>query len=280
MATKEDMEKIINKYDKKLHRLEKVIKQSDKQQLQMYKLYNTIEEQKKEIEKLYNYTIEQQKIAKAKLESLIVNDYKDNTNIVFKASDVLSGDYYSIWKLKNGATLLYILDGQGHGVSPALTIFAIASNMLQVLNQEDITFEYIVTNVFREVSKFLLENEQLSYTFVYIDKNFENLEYICGGMYPFFVKGDEVSKHKANNLPFMSFSDIPNITKVELNNFSDIIMYSDGLIEETDMDIRKYHPRQLIKDIALVSEVKEIINQHHFNDDVTLIHFTKPNSQQ
>ncbi|NPA56072.1 MAG: SpoIIE family protein phosphatase [Epsilonproteobacteria bacterium] len=276
-----EMEKLLRKYEKKFNRLDRIIKQSDKQQLQMYKLYNTIEEQKKEIERLYKYTIDQQLIAKSKLESLIVNDFEDQTDIIFKASDVLSGDYYSIFKLKNGDALIYLLDGQGHGVSPALTIFATATNMLQILNKDEaISFEYIVRSLFSEVKKFLSNSEQISYFLIHVPADMKNINYVGGGMYPFYVRmhNDEIIKFKANNLPFLSFSDIPTIGKHPLDDrLKNLVLYTDGIVEEPDIDVSKYHPKKIVANPSLIESLKEVVAKSSFNDDVTLIHFYDKN---
>ena len=269
-----ELEKLLAKYKRKIERFDKILKQGDKQQLQLYKLYNTIEEQKKEIEELYKYTIEQQEIAKFKLESLLVNDCKEKTKIIFKASDILSGDYYSIFKLKNGGILIYLLDGQGHGVSPALTIFAIATNMLQILNYKSNDFEYIVKTIFNEAKKFLMSGEQLSYFLIYIHNDYKTIDFTGGGMYPFYIKTEDnkIQKVKVNNMPFINTHPIPEIERINLEGkLVDLLLYSDGILENRELDMSKYHPREVIKNTKLIDELKEKVKDIKFLDDVTLI---------
>ena len=87
------------------NRLNKIIKQSDRQQILLMKLNEQLDSKEKELRKLYEYDKQQQLIAKKKLEATIINDLKKNTKVIYQAADILSGDFYSIHKLKNGAIL-------------------------------------------------------------------------------------------------------------------------------------------------------------------------------
>jgi len=265
----EELKKLCKKYERQLKRVDKIVKQSDKQQMEILRLYEKIDE-------LYNYNITQEKIAMRKIESIITNQLEDQSEVIYKPSDILSGDFYSLFKLQDGR-LLYILDGQGHGVSPALTIYALGSNMLQILADEYISFSDIVARLFKEARKFLLDDEQLSYTLVYISDDGKTLKYAGGGMFPFYVKTEDgiVEKFRANNLPFMSFSKIPSIETIELDEkIKDLVMYSDGLIEEPDVEeIRMYHPSVLIQKPELMKGLKELVQKHKFNDDITVIYY-------
>jgi len=172
--------------------------------------------------------------------------------------------------------LIYLLDGQGHGVSPALTIFAIATNVLQILNHKSDDFEYIVKTIFKEVRKFLASGEQLSYFFIYIHNDYKTVDFAGGGMWPFYLKteNNEVQKVKVNNLPFINTYPLPEIKKIDLNyKLTDLLVYSDGILENREIDISKYHPKIFIKDRQLIEELKEKMSEIDFIDDVTLIHY-------
>jgi len=243
-------------------RIEKILKQSDRQQKKVFKLYEKIDE-------LYQENLFQQNYAKKKLEKLIINDFPNKTDIIYRASDVLSGDFYSILKLEKGI-LLYMIDGQGHGVTPALTIFSVASTMLH-LRKQNLSFEKIISTLFEEIKKFLDEDEQLTYCFIYLENN--KLLYTAGGAYPFYVKTtDDVLKFKSNNIPFMNFSKLPKIKEVELKNTKEILLYSDGLVE--DLELRKYHPTSLIENSNKIEDLKkEIYKIKKTEDDVTVLSF-------
>jgi len=251
------------------NRLNKIIKQSDKQQLLLIELNEEIEAKKQELKKLYEYDKQQQLIAKKKLDNNIINDLEDSTKIIYQAADILSGDYYSIHKLKNGATLAYIVDGQGHGIPPSLTVFAVSS-AIQNLIEDDLDFEEIIEALFQRIKKFLGDAEQLSYTFIYLKDDI--IKYSSGGMYPFLVKsGEEITKYKANNMPFMSFYvDTPNIETLH-TNWDKIIMYSDGLIEDSDEEMREFKPKNLLQNPDLFEKLKQKLKTKKFEDDITVI---------
>lgn len=255
-------------------RLNRIIKQGDRQQRYLIELNDKVEEQKKELNRLYNYDISQQLFAKNKLESLIINDFKESTKTIFKASDVLSGDYYSVHKLNNGATLIYLLDGQGHGIAPALTIYAISSNIQQVLQKSE-NFEDIVETLFIEIRKFLAEEEQISFTFIYLENETDDIKYVSGGTYPFLLKTEkEVLKFKANNLPFMSFSQIPKITTVTLKEgYKSILVYSDGLVEDESDALDAFKPLTIIENPNLIEKLEVATQNRTFDDDITVIYY-------
>ena len=258
-------------------RLNKIIKQSDKQQLLLMKLNEKIKKQEEELRKIYEYDKQQQIIAKKKLDATIVNDLKSNTHIIYKAADILSGDFYSIYKLKNGAILAYIVDGQGHGIPPSLTVFAISS-AIQNLIENYVDFETIIELLFNRIRNFLGEIEQLSYTFLYINGN--TIKYSSGGMYPFLVKnGNNIKKYKVNNLPFMRFyNNTPNVSTINIS-WDGVILYSDGLVEDSNENIKKYKPENLLKEPYLFEKLEEKLKHKKCDDDITIINITNLRSK-
>jgi len=139
------LEEMLKTYRRKNRRLERIIRQSDKQQMAMVKLneelertYGQLEEYKNRLEELRSssslsltmeYDVYQQEIARKKVEAGIIAENSDGLAFqhLFVPSDILSGDFYSVYRKENGATFFFILDGQGHGISPSLTVFSVAS---------------------------------------------------------------------------------------------------------------------------------------------------------
>ena len=72
--------------------------------------------------------LEEEQKAYKKQKSLITNDLEGDDNlkqtILYQSSDILCGDLYSILKANDGSIFLYLLDGMGHGIGPALTVFS------------------------------------------------------------------------------------------------------------------------------------------------------------
>ena len=225
------------------------------------------------VEALHNYNVEQENIAREKLEAGIVNDMsKDECKVLYYPSDILSGDFYSIYKREDGSTFIYMMDGQGHGVSPALTVFAISSMMNKVIYDIH-NFDELIEQLAPTIKNFLGEIEQLSYTMIMISPDKKNISYASAGMYPFLIKSDsEIIKAKANNTPFMNFSQTPNITTLEIREWDSLMIYSDGLVEHENSEIDKFIPEEIITQEPLIEKVMQEVQKHKFDDDVSLVY--------
>jgi len=275
---KENLEALVKEYKRKSKRLDRIIKQSDKQQRVQVELNDTIIEQKEQLDKLYQYNTQQENIAKEKLDltisNALIDDENYRTDIVYKASDILSGDFYSIQKLEDGSILAYILDGQGHGISPALTIFAVSSTIVSLIHS-GVNFQELIEKLFPIIQKFLGDIEQLSYTMINIQADSDELSFISGGTYPFLLQSeDKITKYKANNLPFMNFSLIPNITTIN-SQWDKLLFYTDGLVEDIDEELSFYTPELILKDSLKLEEARKIINHNSYEDDITIIKISK-----
>ena len=271
-----DSELIKKKYERQSKRLDKILKQSDRQQLSLLHLNEKIKEQEKELRSLYDYDQQQQQIAKDKIDLTIVNELINSKDLVVQtinhAADILSGDFYSMYTLKDDSVVTFVFDAQGHGISPALTVFSVSS-AISLLMEEDLDFERLTEKLFRMNKKFLGDIEQISYTIVFIDKNRKNMKYASGGMYPFFIKTKSgIVKYKANNLPFMNFSDVPKITSIELAEWENIFIYTDGLVEEDlENTIKFSRPIDFLNDLNTFESFKSMIKNKKFEDDITIV---------
>lgn len=218
-------------------------------------------------------TKEQEYRAKEKLDAGIINDLHPDTCSVFqKAADVLSGDFYSIYKLKNGAVFLSLFDAQGHGISPALTVFAVSSVLNKFVYEMD-SLQEIIDRASPMLQTFLGEIEQLSYTMIMVHKDKKTLSYASGGMYPFLIKiGDELLRVKANNLPFMNFSEPPKVETLDVAGWESLLLYSDGILEHENSAIEEFTPQRMLKNPKRVKEIFETLQNHNFEDDVTILY--------
>lgn len=178
--------------------------------------------------------------------------------------------------MKNQATFAYVIDGQGHGVSPSLTVFAVSATITNILEDENISFEDIVKRLFPRIQSFLGKEEQLSYTILYIEPNKKDIKYLSGGMYPFMLKhNDTIVSYKANNLPFMNFCQVPKIDAISVDDWSDLIIYTDGLIEDANEDMDGLSPVTILENPESFESIKAKIQERSFDDDITVIHFKK-----
>ncbi len=228
---------------------------------------------KNEVKELHTYDIEQQHAAKEKIELGIKNDmHSDEARVIYAPLDILSGDFYSLHKRKDGSTFIYIIDGQGHGISPSLTIFSISSVINNVINRVT-TFKEIIDRVFPAVKTFLGEIEQLSYSMVMISPDSKTISYASGGMYPFLIKtAQEVKKIKVNNLPFMNFSQNPIISEITMQQWDSLLMFSDGFIEHENSNFDEFTPMDVINKPSLIDNVEHMINNTKLEDDTTMIY--------
>ena len=95
-------------------------------------------------------------------------------------------------------------------------------------------------------------------------------------MYPFLVKtNDKILKFKANNTPFMNFSETPIIENITLENWESLIVYSDGIVEDEADILNPYTPENLIKKPTLIEEARTILSKHQFEDDITVVYLSK-----
>ena len=232
-----------------------------------------LQELNNKINTLHNYDIQQQNIAREKLEKGIVNNFNNNEcKVLYSPSDIISGDFYSLYKAADGSRFFYIIDGQGHGISPALTVFAVSSTINQLINRIG-TFKELSEHLFPAIKTFLGDEEQLSYTMMMITPDSKKLCYISGGMYPFLLKTKdaEIIKVKTNNMPFMNFSKLPFVNEVNIENCESILLYSDGLIEHEDKELSIFSPQNLIREPSLIESAKSITETMKLEDDVTLL---------
>ena len=269
--------------ERKLKRYEKILKQSDKQEKKILELYHQLEEKKEALKKIYEYEQKQQEIAKTKIEENLVVDVPNflNSKIIFQSKDILSGDIYSIYSLGSKKILYFIADGQGHGVSPAITVFNIANIIKSTINffkqnlYEDINIdkfllhEYLNKFILKPVKLSLIDGEQLSYTIIYLDLDTASVSYSIGGMYPTYIQTkDEIIKIKANNIPLTKFTKDLKVDTISIPHFKKILSYSDGILE---VFIEEIMPKNLIQNPHLI----ETIKNYDFDDDVTLIYLEK-----
>jgi PAS domain S-box-containing protein len=227
---------------------------------------------KNKIEKEHAYRIGQEQIAKEKLEAGIVNQLsEEECQILYLPCDTLSGDFYSTYKLCDGSIFAYIIDGQGHGTSPALTVFSVSSTINNLVNN-NIKFEDIIEQLFLHVKNFLDEIEQLSYIMIKISADKSNISYCSGGMYPAFINTDDkILRLKTNNTPFMNFSPTPTIKNKKVENWKSLILYSDGIVEHNNSELDNYLPKLLIKEPLNMQNAIKFLSKHTFEDDVTLL---------
>ena len=226
-----------------------------------------------EVKELYNYDKQQQLSAKEKIETGIRNDMsRDEAEVIYKPLDILSGDMYSLYKCKDGSTFVYIIDGQGHGIVPALTIFAVSTIINNTIDTIS-SLKELIDKIFPTIAMFLDEIEQLSFTMIMLSPDAKKLEYSIAGMYPFLLKtDDETRRVKANNTPFMNFSATPTVHDINIDGWNSLLLFSDGFVEHDNDSFDAIKPMDIINTPELITTARSIIDTASLDDDLTLIY--------
>lgn len=234
-----------------------------------------LEEYKRRIEEINAYTTKEQIKGHTKQKSIIVNQLENDPRFrittVYLASDILSGDFYSLHKKKDGSLFMYLLDAMGHGISPSLTSFSIANAVKNFIEDND-SFETFAKHLTSVLKTTLVEDEQLSCLFIEIGNDLNTYQYFSAGMYPAYVSDTKgLHKLKSNNPPFMNFDKCIKIRKESINGFKSFFAYTDGLCELEHHAIKQDEIQKLL-DYETLSQHIETLKKSENKDDITLIY--------
>jgi CheY-like chemotaxis protein len=232
----------------------------------------------KEVRSLHAALVDEQHEARSKQIEMVVNDYAGDgdflVQVLYKPSDILSGDLYSLHKTHEGGALIYLIDGMGHGLIPSFTAFGVASAVKQAVAEEE-SFTQLLERVSQTLRGTLGEEEQLSYSFFYLPPDFKQLEYAIGGMYPAQVMdSDRPLKLQANNPPFMSF--MPTIAPAvqPLTHFNKLLTYTDGLVEDSQLALSQEDLSMLLEGDTFVW-IADRLEEAEAEDDTTVLYFER-----
>jgi hypothetical protein len=226
---------------------------------------------------LTNYYIHEQEKAHEKQKTVVFNDFENSekfaTHIFYKSSDILSGDIYSLYRTKNNETFIFVADAMGHGIAPSLTSFSVATTVKQnIINSNNLS--ELLEKVMDNLQHILSDEEQLSCSFFWFNKNFSQVEYVIAGMYaPLILDGDEIISIRSNNIPFMNFSYDFTIGIKNINKFKSLLIYTDGIVEDTqdlEIDINK-----LLLDNNYLKKSFSELEHIELEDDTTVLKFEK-----
>ncbi len=224
------------------------------------------------------YLEEEQKKAAEKQQSIIVNDFEKGerfqARVFSQPSEILNGDSWSIYKTAAGGALVYLVDGMGHGILPSLTAFSVSSTIAQSVRRSG-SLKNIAAKLLKNLKGVLSEEEQLSCAFFWLPPDASFVEYFVAGLYPpLILDGDRTLEVVANNPPLMNFTDTIAINRLELQRFEKLLIYSDGLIEDTLFQFSRKRVSRLF-DEKMFASVTQAITLTHMEDDVTILSLSR-----
>jgi len=196
-----------------------------------------------ELQHQNRYAIAQQSAAFEKQELIIHDDSASYTNlnckVFYKPLERLSGDIYGVYRLDEHKSLLYIVDSMGKGLAASVTAVLSAAYINRAIDKSraanNFTIERLLKDYQEYIEKYLLDDECLSYSLLYLDMETKTLRYCSFGMYPVIMK-DNQSRHifrlESNNPPMSKYLQTSFITNpIDVPDSFTLLLFSDGLVE-------------------------------------------------
>ncbi|WP_434658859.1 response regulator [Sulfurimonas sp. NW9] len=217
------------------------------------------------------YSNYQETLTYQKETTIIKNDLQENKNflhftceVFYQPKDILSGDSYIIRKISDDGYFMFLVDGMGKGISAAVTAMLCSASANNIINQMIKNKNFSLTQLIKQLLEFiapnLLEEEVICATFLYFSSK-ERLEYAMFSMPAILcIKDDsnDVAKIKSNNPPLASYTKSVNTTILDIKKISKILVFSDGLNENSVRDSSEFYGKYLGKDFKEAKDINEL----------------------
>jgi len=225
-----------------------------------------IEFQKEKI----SYNQYQENLTYEKETTIIKNDVQDllldfKCELFFKPRDILSGDSYSIRKLPNDSYLAFIVDGMGKGISASVTAMMCCAYINHTIDMRTEVKKNLLQDIVEKLLSFiapnLLEYEVVSISFFLFEKEKREIEYAMFSMPAvLYMKNDseDVFKLKSNNPPLSGYTKQINTKIVSMKDISKMLIFSDGLNENSVKDLECSYEEFLKDDFKLSHNLEEL----------------------
>ncbi|MEN4045159.1 fused response regulator/phosphatase [Sulfurimonas sp. NWX367] len=217
------------------------------------------------------YSNYQETLTYQKETTIIKNDLQENKNflhftceVFYQPKDILSGDSYIIRKISDDGYFMFLVDGMGKGISAAVTAMLCSASANNIINQMIKNKNFSLTQLIKQLLEFiapnLLEEEVICATFLYFSSK-ERLEYAMFSMPAILcIKDDsnDVAKIKSNNPPLASYTKSINTTILDIKKISKILVFSDGLNENSVRNSSEFYGKYLGKDFKEAKDINEL----------------------
>lgn len=250
------------------------------------------------LEEKVNYSNYQEDLSFQKALKVIRNDFyykslkQSDTSItiidfLYSALDTISGDTYSARRIDENRTLFFIMDGMGKGLAASISSIIECTFLNRLIDDliehnKYITLKKVIENILKHASKSLLDEEMLCASLLMMHDEKKTLEYASFSMPPILMedKNANISRLKSNNPPITPYTKAFKTDVIAYKDISKILVYSDGLTDNTLKDENETYSKYINEDF-LSSSTREDFRKKFISrideqeDDVTfvLIHF-------
>ena len=234
---------------------------------------------------------EEMELASEVMAYMLPADYSDKY-ISFKSKvkpyNYLGGDYVCFQKISKSKYSVVIIDVIGHGISSAIIGMKAISIFQSVIHYD--TLENSINRVNQAINSIneldISSVHYLSGVFMIIDIEEKTLSYVNAGHPVFYGKTkDKLLKFESNNMILgivnqKTFA----INSISLEDMSYIFLYSDGLIENDEGDLKESEAKleQALEEAEMDqvpfmdSVLNKMIGNGEYNDDITLCYIELP----
>jgi len=214
-----------------------------------------------------------------------MNENNFNFAAISKMAKGVGGDFYSIKKISKHKWIIVLCDVSGKGISASL-LTSILGGMIN---------SYDFNNGLKKFIKILNNyvyttfNHEKFITGIFIEFNDKTGEISLSDMghsYAYIYKNDNIFKIKIDkNFPVGISNNIePSIKKYKFNKNDILLIYTDGIVEQTNKEgieysdnrikkILKKYKKNKLNDIMnfIIKDLDNFKKTHHQKDDITLM---------
>lgn len=154
---------------------------------------------------------------------------------IYKPSEMLSGDYFDVFKIDDNRTGIYICDVVGHGVSASLLTMFVRQSVRTLSRTRS-----NINSIMKELHKMFLSlnidsDKYFSIFFGIYEKNNKEYYYVNAGQntVPMVLSDGKIKMLKAKGYPICNLFDLVSyeVYKIDLKIGDKLLFYTDGILE-------------------------------------------------
>ena len=186
----------------------------------------------------------------------------DEFFILYKPKDIVSGDFYWIYKQKNGNIFIVLADCTGHGVPGAFMSMICTALLNETIIENGVTKVNEVLNTIREhiIKSFEQEglsnhvNDGMDITLIDLDLKNGRLWFAGAGQSLYILRDEEIITLKGNHCPVGYYfgRETPfDCQELEVFKGDQLYLFSDGVVDQFGGRTRKKFTFKRLKELIL-----------------------------